>query len=293
MLVMVLEEGSFQKAAERLNVSASAISQNLKSLEKRLGFALLDRSSRVIKPTREGARFIAPAKVVLEAAELGFKSLSPDVMGISGNLIVSAPTMLSGGVLARITEDFLLANPHVQMELRFEKTLRHPIHDDVDLSIGFYPLTHKNLEQRELIGGGAGFYAAPDLAERVERTELQDVLTKIPLLMSYGFGSNEWARAFETVNPNSVSDVPHRMKCDDISIIYSMCLSGAGLAVLPHSLVGEDIKTGRLVRVLKSQNLEHTRFLAFWNRRSPNAPIVESFVDHTEEILSRRRRAAS
>jgi DNA-binding transcriptional LysR family regulator len=111
--------------------------------------------------------------------------------------------------------------------------------------------------------------------------------------MSYGFGSKEWARAFETVNPGIVSDVPHRMKCDDISIVYSMCLSGAGLAVLAHSMVTEDVKRGRLIRVLKSLDLQHTHFLAYWNKRSPNAPIVERFVEHMEDVLDRRRRVSN
>ena len=141
-----------------------------------------------------------------------------------------------------------------------------------------------------MIGGGAGFYAAPDLAERIERTNPWDVISKIPLLMCYGFGSPEWAQAFEIEENITLQDVPFRMKCDDVSIIYSLCLSGAGLTVLPHSLVSDDVKRGRLVQVLKSNSMQYTNFLALWNRHSKTAHIVEGFVDHIEDALVRIRR---
>ena len=188
-----------------------------------------------------------------------------------------------------IVEDFLLANPRVKMELRFENVQRHPIHDDVDLTIGLDKLKHKNIRVRDLFGGGGGFFAAPDLAERIERIPAQSVLTTIPLLMCYGFGSDEWAEAFQKEGSDQDLDIPFRMKCDDVSVIYRLCVSGAGLTVLPHSMVREDVKNGRLVQVLKHISLGHAHFYGMWNARSPNSDIVERFLDHNEEVLARVR----
>lgn len=70
-----------------------------------------------------------------------------------------------------------------------------------------------------------------------------------------------------------------------------MCLSGAGLAVLPHSLVQEDVNRGRFVQVLKHLSLEHRHFLALWDKDGVTAPIVESFLDHTEVVLQHVRRS--
>ena len=146
MLSTVLSEGSFQAAAERLNVSATVISQNIKALEERLGCKLLDRSSRILKPTQEGRKLVGPAQAMLDAAESGLYALKTEAKDLVGEIVVSVPTMLSGGVLANIAEDFLVANPRVQMDLRFENVQRHPIHDDVDLTIGVDAILHKNLE---------------------------------------------------------------------------------------------------------------------------------------------------
>jgi DNA-binding transcriptional LysR family regulator len=290
MLSTVLSEGSFQGAADRLNVSATVISQNIKALEERLGCRLLDRSSRILKPTEQGKKLIAPAQAMMDAAQSGLDVLNAEVKDVAGKIIVSVPTMLSGGVLASISEDFLLANPRVQMDLRFENVQRHPIHDDVDLAVGMDQISHKNLEHRTLIGGGGGFYAAPDLADRIERSDPRSVLTKFPLLMCYGFGSTEWTQASEIKENLTLEDVPFRMKCDDVSIIYRLCLSGAGLTNLPHSLVSDDVKRGRLVQVLKSISMQQTHFFAMWNRRSKTAHIVDSFVKHIEDSLVRIRR---
>ncbi|WGI20258.1 LysR family transcriptional regulator [Amylibacter sp. IMCC11727] len=289
MLITVLEEGSFQSAADRLNVSATVVSQNIKSLEVRLGHTLLDRSKRSIQPTAQGRKLIGPARAMLDAAEGGFQALKSDPTEVSGNLIVSVPSMLSGGPLVNIVEDFLLANPRIKMDLRFENVQRHPIHDDVDLTIGLYPLNHKNIQIRDLRGGGGGFFAAPDLAERIERIPAQSVLTTIPLLMCYGFGSDEWAQAFQKEDAELDLDIPFRMKCDDVSVIYRLCVSGAGLTVLPHSMVREDVKNGRLVQVLKHISLGHAHFFAMWNGRSAKSDIIERFLDHNEEVLARVR----
>lgn len=293
MLVAVLEEGSFQAAGNRLNVSASVVSHNIKLLEERFDCILLDRSSRVLKATPDGARLLAPARKMVDAANFGLDTLGADALEQTGRIVLFVPHMLSGGVLGNIIEDFLLAHPKVQMDLRFENVQRHPIHDDVDLIIGIKRLDHKSVGQRDLFGGGGGFYCAPDLAERVERIKPREVLFKIPLLMCHGFGSQEWARAFLSETHTFMNDIPFRMKCDDVSILYRMCLSGAGLAVLPHSLVSQDVKRGRFVQVLKHLSLEHTHFLASWNTDSANVALVESFLDHTEVVLKRLRRLSA
>lgn len=211
MLVTVLEEGSFRSAADRLNVSANVISQNIKLLEERWDCVLLDRSSRVIKPTEQGSKLLAFAQKMVDAAEFGLEGFKADSVEQMGKLVMSVPKMLSGGVMSNIVEDFLLENPKVQMELRFENEQRHPIHDDVDLTIGINHLNHQSIGQTDLFGDGGAFYAAPDLAERIECITPREVLTKIPLLMSYGFGSQEWARAFMPETHTLMSDISFRI----------------------------------------------------------------------------------
>lgn len=290
MLVAVLEQGSFQAAAEEMNVSPSVLSQNIKALEERLNVTLLNRSSRKITLTQHGLALIGPAREMVRHAQAGMDVASYDPAALSGQFVVSVPTMLSSGVLADIVEDFLLTHPRVHMDLRFENTQRHPVHDGVDLTISADQIDNALLEHREVRGGGGGFFAAPDLAERIERLAPRDVLNKIPLLMSHGFGRREWVKAFEQVGGRNDATAPYRMKCDDISIIHRLCVSGAGLTVLSYSMVGPDVEQGRLVEVLKEISFEHTQFWCSWDKGSPKAALMEAFADHIRDSLVRMRR---
>ncbi len=293
MLVAVFEKGTVQAAAEELNVSPSVISQNIKTLEERFDVTLLDRSARKVALTAHGMALITPAREMVRQAKAGMDVVTFDPTEFSGHLIVSASTILSSGILAEIVEEFLLAHPRVCMDLQFENTQRHPIHDAIDLTICSDRIDTPVLTHREARGRGAGFFAAPDLAERIERIEPADVLAKIPLLMTHGFGCREWVKAFERMGVPKDAHVPYRFKCDDLSIIHRMCVSGAGLTVLPHSTAMEDIKHGRLVEVLKEIPRQHTQFWCSWDPASNKAALVEGVVDHILDNLDRMPRTSA
>jgi DNA-binding transcriptional LysR family regulator len=121
----VVERRSFSQAAERLGVTQPAISLQVRSLEKRLGTQLLDRSGRKVIPTESGVRLYRSAQRLLALEE----QLLEDLAGIEerelgGTLEIGASTGPGGSVVATLLCEFQQRNPSVHVALSVFDTQR-------------------------------------------------------------------------------------------------------------------------------------------------------------------------
>ena len=283
----VVEEGSFRAASDRLGLSSSVVSHHVSTLEKRLNRVLLHRSSRKLTLTDEGTSLYQAARDMVASAQFGIEALVAGESGARGKLRVNVPSFLSSGMIVNIVTDFLLAHPKVSMDLDFTRAQRHPINDPYDLVIGTYRRDSNSISVLQLEGAGAGFYAAPDLADRIGRIPAQDIATKIPLLLSSGFTTNDWVEVLAANGVTVDGDLEYRLKCDDLAMIHQLCRSGAGLAVLPHSCAALDLASGRLVAVMQDYKLAQAHFFALWATRSPKSHLIQRFLSHIEVELER------
>lgn len=113
--VGIVEEGSFNKAAQRLNATQSGLSMQIRNLEEHLGTELFERSSRGVRPTRAGQRFYDRALAILrqiDDAEMELRNLAGTE---GGPLRVGLMPTFTRGLLAPVLEDFLRDHPNVQL----------------------------------------------------------------------------------------------------------------------------------------------------------------------------------
>lgn len=88
--LMVASERSFTKAANRLNVTQSALTNSIKSLEGELGLRLFDRTTRLVTPTASGERFAAVAERILSDVGQAIDDLRADAARQQGLVVVAA-----------------------------------------------------------------------------------------------------------------------------------------------------------------------------------------------------------
>src|SRR4051812_29640789 len=114
----VVERRSFSQAAERLGVTQPAISLQVRSLEKRLGTQLLDRSGRRVEPTEAGLRLYRGAQRLLSLEDQIVAEVAGDADAeLTGTLEIGASTGPGGIVLAQILCEFQRANPTLNVAL--------------------------------------------------------------------------------------------------------------------------------------------------------------------------------
>src|SRR6201990_2340692 len=114
----VVERRSFSQAAERLGVTQPAVSLQVRSLEKRLGTQLLDRSGRRVEPTEAGMRLYVGAQRLLALEEQVLSDVTLEAGDeLAGTFDIGASTGPGGIVLANLLCEFQLRNPDLHVSL--------------------------------------------------------------------------------------------------------------------------------------------------------------------------------
>jgi len=121
----VVERASFSQAAEQLGVTQPAVSLQIRSLEKRLGVQLLDRSGRRVEPTDAGRRLYRSALRLLAQEEQLLAELGEEAEGeLTGRLELGASTGPGGTVLPVVLCEFQQRHPEVHVALTVSDTQR-------------------------------------------------------------------------------------------------------------------------------------------------------------------------
>jgi LysR family transcriptional regulator, transcriptional activator of the cysJI operon len=142
----VVERKSFSEAAERLGVTQPAVSQQIRSLEERVGQQLVDRSGRRVEPTEAGNRLYRSAQRLLALERQLLEEVAGDAEGpLRGQLAIGASTGPGGTVVPVLLCEFAEANPEVTVDLTISDT--QTIVDRVarrELELGIVGATPRN-----------------------------------------------------------------------------------------------------------------------------------------------------
>jgi DNA-binding transcriptional LysR family regulator len=142
----VVERKSFSDAAERLGVTQPAVSQQIRSLEERVGQQLLDRSGRRVEPTEAGNRLYRSAQRLLALERQLLEEIAGDAEGpLRGQLAIGASTGPGGTVVPVLLCEFAEANPEITVDLTISDT--QTIVDRVarrELELGIVGFTPRN-----------------------------------------------------------------------------------------------------------------------------------------------------
>jgi DNA-binding transcriptional LysR family regulator len=243
--VRTIETGSFSDAARLLGASPSAVSKSVARLEARLGVRLIQRSTRTLALTAEGALYferVAPLIQALADAEQALRT--PD--DVSGLLRVAAPSDLGRTVFAGWAERFARAHPRLKVELGIADRQVDLIREGYDVAIRVGALLDNRLTARRLTTLQPVLVAAPAyLARRGQPAERADLAEHACLRYLTPAGPFPWTWADGS---SLVPDGP--FDTNDGVVLRQAALAGAGIAQLARIAVADDLAAGRLDIVL-------------------------------------------
>lgn len=243
--VRTIETGSFSDAARLLGASPSAVSKSVARLEARLGVRLIQRSTRTLALTAEGALYferVAPLIQALADAEQALRT--PD--DVSGLLRVAAPSDLGRTVFAGWAERFARAHPRLKLELGIADRQVDLIREGYDVAIRVGALLENRLTARRLTTLQPVLVAAPVyLARRGQPAERADLAEHACLRYLTPAGPFPWPWADGS---SLVPDGP--FDTNDGVVLRQAALAGAGIAQLARIAVADDLAAGRLDIVL-------------------------------------------
>ena len=256
--VAVAETGGFSRAAERLHVTQTAVSHQIRQLEDWLGCKLFRRDTRSVAITDAGAALLPRVRAALDDLAAALAEVRDEPQG--ERLVVAAPPEFAAQWLAPRLPGFLAEHPDLDVRLVAEYRRARFFDDGIDAAV--------------LLGcGGSGQRAdrlgleeefavcSPDLAARVPRP---NAFAKAPLLHYAGdrHTTLNWRRWLEQLGlcPPGQSVIlgagaqTRRLDPDagpryaTFPEMLEACRRGAGFALVQTSLVADDMAQGRLVR---------------------------------------------
>jgi DNA-binding transcriptional LysR family regulator len=251
LFVRAHERGSISAAARELGWLPATASAALLRAEQELGGKLFARTTRSLKATPLGARFLERARDAVAMIDEGRELFHADRKEIQGLVRISAPVDIGEQVVLPALDAFLALHTGVQLALQLTDQLRDLGRDDVDAAVRYGALGEGSLIVRKLADTHRVLVAAPQYLERRGVPRRPEDLTghECILLRSGTRPADTW-RLGKPRQPSHPVKVTGRRLSDSGATTRRWALAGHGIALKAWLDVCEDLAQGRLVRIL-------------------------------------------
>jgi DNA-binding transcriptional LysR family regulator len=285
----VVESGSFTKAAETLHMSKTTVTQLVQQLEARLRVRLLNRTTRKVNVTADGAAYYE--RVVRLLADLDDAETSPSSASAipRGRLRVDVPSPLASMILIPALPDFHVRYPDIQLDMGVSDRMVDIIGENVDCVVRGGELTDQSLKARHVGDLQLKVFAAPNYLKR-DGTPLHPLELENSHHRTVGF---VWARTGKTV--------PYAMHCGDESIkvqgkyvlavddgnaYLAAGLAGLGILWLPDYMSKDYVARGDLVPLFEDWRLDTMPlYVAFPPNRHVSAKL-RVFIEWIAQLMT-------
>ncbi|MFT4927085.1 MAG: LysR family glycine cleavage system transcriptional activator [Phenylobacterium sp.] len=238
---------SFKRAAEQLNVTQAAVSQQIRQLEQNLQLKLFDRSGKQTVLTEQGSK-------LLPYMQRGFEELSNGIQAVSGD---PEPNVLRLSTLHSFTslwliprlQEFQKLHPHIMVQLAPANELVDFKQSNIDLAIRMGRGGYTGLVEKKILNDNLIFVASPALVKDIDITNVQQVFA-LPWIDDTSRGIQECLLQYcQQMKVDRDSLKPIIQSSNAVPLIES-AVEGRGVVMANSSLVVEHLRSGRLVTLL-------------------------------------------
>jgi DNA-binding transcriptional LysR family regulator len=247
----VVERKSFSQAAERLGVTQPAVSLQVRSLEKRLGTQLLDRSGRRVEPTEAGMRLYRGAQRLLQLEEDLVSELAQEATGeLEGTFEIGASTGPGGVVLSRILCEFAKAHQslHVALSVFDTQTVVERVADrTLQLGVVGAAPRHRGVEYEPFFNDTVILACPPGHRFAGRTISLDELKRETLIVMQVGAGVRQMIDDELHRAGLRLRDLDVRIELGLQESVTSAVRSGYGVTFISRSSVENDLAAGTLV----------------------------------------------
>ena len=285
----VVETGSFTKAAATLHMSKTSVTQLVQQLEARLRVRLLNRTTRKVNVTADGAAYYERVVRLLADVDDAETSLSSASLVPRGRLRVDVPSPFARMLLIPALPAFYARYPEIQLTLGVSDRIVDVIGENVDCVVRGGEIIDQSLIARHVGDLQLGIYATPSYLQ--------------------GAGTPTHPRELEAIGHSTVGflwsrtgkALPYAMRCgdecieahgrprlivDDGNAYLAAGLAGLGMLWLPHYMAKPHLASGELVRLFENwQMTPMPMYLAFPPNRHVSAKL-RVFIDWVVELMA-------
>ncbi|MDW3561200.1 LysR family transcriptional regulator [Enterobacter cloacae] len=284
VFIAVAEEHSFSKAAARLGVTRSAVSQGIRRLEDAFGTMLVMRTTRSVNLTEAGERLHKSLSLPVAGIEAAFDDMASDDMprGLLRIAVTSiAEEFLSGPLIA----SFAAANPAVTLDIVVTDEEFDIVAAGYDAGVRLGEVIEKDMiaipltgKQREMVVASPSYLAANGIP--VHPRELMHHRCigwrPAPDVAPYRWPFEENGKAFDLA-------IEPQITTNDLRLMLRLALAGGGITLATQETFKPYIEGGQLVSLLDDFLPHFPGFYLYFPQRRNIAPKLRALIDHVRE----------
>jgi DNA-binding transcriptional LysR family regulator len=284
LFLQVVNTGSISRAAVRLRVPKATLSRKLRQLEEQVGAVLLKRGPQRLEVTDIGRALHAHCERIASIATDASHVIGEMQSGVRGSIRVALPFGLASTSLSRGMVQFARRYPEVRIYAQVCNRWVDVSEESYDVAIHIGTVRNPDLPIRRLASLPRGLFAAPEYCTRRGLPQTQaDLLTHDCIAMESQLQDDLWRVPVADGRMEPIS--PH-FTTTDIVLAREVALAGVGIAMLTHALSAEDVRSGRLVRVLPDLVLPPVSISAVYLERRYLPVRIRAFIDMMAEAIS-------
>ncbi|WP_100752665.1 LysR family transcriptional regulator [Vibrio salilacus] len=281
----VVDEGSFNGAARKLNTTSSAISKRIHWLEERIGVQLLKRTTRSVTQTEAGALFYQRAKVQID----GWQSVLDETRSVSqspaGLLKIGATLAVGSKFLVQYLNDFLQMYPDIRIQLITTTPGQLPtLSLDLFISREIEQLNSLSFKASPLFEHRAGFYASPGYIEEFGQPLQPEDLTQHNMLI--------WGERTQreiTLTNGQKLNLSGNFATTNPEALFYAAKSGMGLLLTNDVMIKEDLRLGALKRVLPGITADEAIVYAYYPKLDYQHTRTQLFLNYLKQRLEQKQ----
>lgn len=252
------QSGSFTAAAERLGLSKTKISLQIKALEQQLGIALFRRTTRQVSLTRAGEQLLQQCLPLYQQLQDELQLLQQADSALSGPLVLTAPEDFIREVLAPVLLQFSRQHPALHIELRSSDAVRDLVKEGIDVAFRGGWLRDSSLSAQRLGSFSQWLVASPAfLAAQSDKTGVPQQPADLQHWPLVAFSQLRQPRHWTFVHGTEQQAVQFSspFTVSSTASLSTLIQGGAGLGVLTDYAARPLLQNGQLVRVLPDWQL--------------------------------------
>jgi DNA-binding transcriptional LysR family regulator len=279
----VVELGSFARAADRLELSTSAVSRHVADLESHLQARLLNRTTRRLSLTESGHAFYERCVQVLADLEEAEQAAAQTSLVPRGTIKLTCGFSFGLLHLAPAMADYLARNPEVKFDVSLSDRVVDLVEEGFDLGVRIGALGPANLiarklgETRLVACASRAYLKKHGIPKAPEELAQHNCVT-----YAYVPDSHLW-RFRDPAGGERTVQVTGNVHANNGDLLTQAAVNGLGIVYEPEFIVGPALEAKQLVRVLEGYELPALGIYAVYASRKHLSAKVRSFVDFLAE----------
>ncbi|MGJ7094106.1 LysR family transcriptional regulator [Vibrio hannami] len=275
--VTVAQEGSFSKAADKLDMSPQLVSKYVSNLEKKIQARLLNRTTRKVTLTEAGRQYTIRCNQVLNDIDEMENALIDWHQKVAGVLTINAPMSFGHRHLPRVLVDFQAKYPDVEVRLNLTDSKVDIVAEGVDIALRIGSLKSESVIARKITTSRIAILASPEYLEKNGTPSKPEELAGHDFL-NYSYADQDQLTALLGVNA-SEQNIRYSVCANNGDMLVSSAILGAGVTIQPTFIAGDYVREGKLVRILEEHEPDPVGLYLIYANRQFLPSKTRAFID--------------